>query len=260
MKTGKKQPVTGAAKAARGPRKPGPFKPKVSIPRQLPALASQPPAVATTSGHPPVLASEPGLLQRVGQEADEALAIGKRVLTMLNVEAKAIQYAVVYPGTSVLNSGQNYDPLTVISQGSTDAQRDGDSMKLKFWHGSLLFVRGGVDAIVSYIIVQEGPAFIGTGYNYLYQAIGTANAPLSQGNWDARFGFKILSHGVRSLTNNDPFWNVKFDHKFNHDVQYYNNTSVVYEGNVKLFVISNNAGGGSQPTVCFDTTLSWVDN
>lgn len=203
------------------------------------------------------LASEPGMLQQIGRDADEALAIGKRVLSMLNVESKSYSYNVT--ANSVLQAGSGFGPLAVVTQGDTDSQRDGDSLKLKGWEGNLLFTRGGVDAIVAYMFIQEGPEFITTP-SQLFELVNTVNAPLSQPGWDSRLGFKVLSHGIHCLTNSDPYAKVSFRHKFNHDVQFFNNSTTVYEGEVSLWVISNNAGGGSQPTLHMASQLSWIDN
>lgn len=264
------RPVRDAGAARRqqstGSR-PGPFKPTVPVPRSLPVVAS-PPIVNTssttpTSGHPPVLAVartvEPGLLERVGHEADEALAIGKRVMTMLNVESKGTSYAA--SAVSIDWSGITYQPAASIAQGSSDSTRDGDSLKFKGWNGHLQFTRGGVDAIVSYALIQEGPTFLTSGIPAaVFQSAGGAGAPLSEPAWDGRLGFRILKREVFALTNNTPYHIVDFRHKFNHDVQFYNGTSTVYEGQISLIFISNITAGATVPTVTFATNYSWVDN
>jgi hypothetical protein len=250
----------------------GPFKPTINIPRMLPVASptSSPQESTSTTTvatcHQPLanavaparfVSNEAGILERVGHEADEALAIGKRVLTMLNVESK--EYSYSFAPISVDYSGLSAFPIQNITQGDTDSQRDGDSFKLKTWKGALAFTRGGVDAIVAYAFTLEGPTFI-TQLQQVFEGSGTTQAPLSQPLWDARLGFKVLKHGIARLTASDPYHIVQFDHKFNHDVQFYNNSTTVYQGNVTLRFVSNNAGGGSQPTVSMDSQLSWVDN
>lgn len=201
------------------------------------------------------LASE-GMLQNIGREADEALAIGKRVLGMLNVESKALKFATT--NVSVDYSGLSYSPLASITQGDTDSMRDGDSLKVKGFRGKLQFTRGGTDSIVSFCFTQEGPTFI-SATQQVYEGAGTVNAPISQPMWDSRFGFRRLKTQTRALTQNDPFWIIDFDHHFDHDVQFYNNSTTVYEGKVSLFLISNYTGGGP-PTISFDSEIYWVDN
>lgn len=197
------------------------------------------------------------MLQNIGREADEALAIGKRVLTMLNVESKGTSY--VANAVAVDYTGVTYQPLASISQGSSDATRDGDSLKFKSWKGHVQFTRGGVDAICALMLVQEGPTFVVGHPATLFSGYGTVGAPLSEPVWDARLGFKILEHRVFALTNSDPYKIIKWDHNFNHDVQYYNGTNTVYEGQVTVVFISN-ITGATAPTVSFGTTYSWVDN
>lgn len=230
---------------------PGPFVPKVHLPRALPPTSEKTSKTQLVSN-----AGEQGLLQQVGREADEALAIGKRVLGMLNVENKNLSFSTVSVSTDY--SGLTYNPLGSITQGDTDSQRDGDSLKLKGWKGKLLFTRGGTDSIVAYAFVQEGPTFI-TALQQVFEGAGTLLAPVSQPLWDSRLGFKVLSMHCRALTQDDPFWIIPFDHHFNHDVQYYNNSTTVYEGKVSLIVISGYTGG-APPTISFDSQMRWIDN
>lgn len=220
-----------------------------------------PPAVTGPITQPTTLAEasrggDAGILQQVGREADDALAIGKRILGMLNVESKEVQVAF---NTSTDYVGGLYNPLASITQGNTDSNRDGDSLKLKHWKGKLSFTRGTVDSIVAFCFVQEGPSFITT-VSQVFESVGTASAPMSQPQWDSRLGFKILHEGCLALTANDPLRIHAFALDFNHDVQYYNNSSTVYEGKVSLYIISDQAAGVNAPTVRLVAQLDWVDN
>lgn len=244
----------------------GAFKPTVSIPRMLPVASpptncSIPTSTQVTKPDgfvmvPPVRASEAGLLERVGHEADEALAIGKRVLTMLNVESKEVNVTF---NSSIDWNGAWLQPMTGITQGDTDSQRDGDSFKLKSWKGGLAFTRGTADSVFTYAFVQEGPTFL-TANSQVFEAVATLVAPLSDPAWDSRLGFRLLRKGTFALTANNPCHVVRFDHEFNHDVQYYNNSTTVYEGKVSMFMISDDSGGGTAPTARMSSQLVWVDN
>jgi hypothetical protein len=218
----------------------------------LPPVAS----VTTTSGNPPVLVSDRGLLEEVGREADKALAIGKRVLTMLNVESKEI--ATTFNTVFDWNGGL-YNPLALVTQGDTDSMRDGDSFKLKGWRGNLAFTRGTADCFVSYTFVQEGPTFI-TAVAQVYEFVAQAYAPLSQPSWDSRLGFRILKKGTFQLTASDPLRNEEFSFDFNHDVQYYNNSTTVYQGKVTVYITSSDSGGATAPSGRLCGQMDWVDN
>lgn len=72
---------------------------------------------------------ESGTLQQVGREADNAWAGVKRIMSLLNVETKSCNVSATvlpdYNGSLIANIS------SAITQGVTDSQRTGDSLKVK---------------------------------------------------------------------------------------------------------------------------------
>jgi len=195
----------------------------------------------------------------IGQTADEAFSMAKKALSLLNVEAKEVQ-APLYTtaATTIDYNGVQNQPLAAISQGVADTQREGDSLKLKRIQGTLAFVRGGADAVISMMITKEPVPYL-TSVGQLYENATGFVAPLSQTSWDTRQNFKVLKKITFAVTANEPIKIVPIDLAFDDDVQYLAATTTVTKTRI-MFTFISNLVTTNLPYVYGICQTSWIDN
>jgi hypothetical protein len=119
-------------KGRRGKRAPVAETPLEEFSRKLTQLSKIQPAPSTG---PKLFKEGPGgTLEQVGREADNAWAGVKKIMSLLNVESKVLDYQVQFTSTY----GGNALNLSAIAQGVGDNQRTGDSLRVqrlrvRFW-------------------------------------------------------------------------------------------------------------------------------
>lgn len=229
----------------------------MSIPRPAyvrPSLRGAPSTAPSTLARAP---SEQGTLQQVGREADMAWAGVKRIMSLLNVEAKHVYYNAV--GTQITSAGSILDLCSLISQGVGGSQRVGDSLKVRRCRIKVIVThnaaatqpqaftmvlghsKDGVPAVADVFAIVGGTA---SGLAYPSDTYDQAD------HWSESKTTYVSTTDVSKV--------LTFDVPFNHDVLFTNGTAVTSTGNVWFAFISNEPT--NYPTFSIGADLEFVDN
>jgi len=171
-----------------------------------------------------------------GGMAYKALTLARKIADAVNIEYKhsdtnGAPAAVDYTG-GVLTL------LSSISQGITDQQRIGDSIKVQNNMIRFSIARNGTDALVRVILIWDKQNQISATSDVL-ELVGAANAPLSPKNYDKRFRSQILFDKTYSLDANRSILHDECALDVDQHVQFSAGTTTPVTGDLILMTISN---------------------
>lgn len=198
----------------------------------------------------------------VGSAAYTALKMAKRLKDMVNVEYKMLDTA-----SSVNNvdwTGTLIYPLNSISQGDTDSNRIGDSIKLQnyvlryrcVWNPALTYEQ------IRVIVFEDKQCRFSQGsltMSSLLNNNATAYAPLGAKVYDNRFMTKIHYDQTINLHANHPVDEKDVVIPLNWHTQFAGDTSR-RTGDLVLAVISNITPGVNAPFFDYVTRITYTDN
>lgn len=196
-----------------------------------------------------------GTLQQVGREADSAWAGVKRIMALLNVETKSVDMAA---GVTPTNAGTAVILLSNgISQGVTDSQRTGDSvklthLKLKF---HVYYVADNLPMTIALVRSKDGLPAVAD----VFETIGsTVYSGMSDENHDQRVADSWIWSKYLILDQYHPskIWEV--DIPLDMHTLYSAASTTPTSGSLSLWAITNQPAGSN--VVRCQATLSFVDN
>lgn len=155
------------------------FQEKVTRLDKLMQLASAPTPKAPP-GFVLVKDEKEGTLQQVGREADNAWAGVKRIMELLNVEEKYVDF---YSAVNVNYTGVLLDLVGTITQGVGRGQRTGDSIKLTRICVRFTMTNGGDTSEWQVKLGHSKDALPSLSDLYALSGAASANAGMSFDNW-----------------------------------------------------------------------------
>lgn len=206
-----------------------------------------------------------GLFRRAmgaGAMAYSALVMAKRLKDMVNIEYKALDTA-----TSVNNvdwTGNIRYPLASITQGDTDSNRIGDSIKLQnytlryrcVWNPATTYSQ------IRLLIVEDKQARFSQGAlttSSLLTQNATAYATMGNKVYDNRFMTKILYDKTINLYADHPVSEQDIVIPLNFHAQFDGSTGR-RTGDLFVCCISNIAPGANAPFIDFVERITYTDN
>jgi len=195
---------------------------------------------------------------RAGGAAHTALKIAMRLKDMVNTEFK---FTLQQASQAYDYNGTLYSFPAAITQGLSDSQRIGDSIKMQTLTLKYYAQRNAsTDTLIRIIVFVDKQGKI-TAPNQLLTAadVGTVYSVIANKNFDNRFESKFLLDQV--ITLNADNTTVKREHVIpvNLHSQFNAATTAINTGDLKMLVISNTTGAAS-PSLAFLSRLTYTDN
>lgn len=201
-----------------------------------------------------------GVMQKAstkGGLAYRAFRMAKKLSNAINTEYKA--YDVTSVAGSVDYNGGVSSLAALISQGTTDNQRIGDSLKLQNLTLRYIGVRNTADSILRVMVIFDPQNKISAVTDVL-AATGSAISVVSPKNYDKRFYSNVLYDRTMTLTSADhPYVIEDIVIPVDKHVQYSGGTTTVNTGDLKLLVISN-VVTTNLPTLTYYARLTYTDD
>jgi hypothetical protein len=201
-----------------------------------------------------------GAFSNLGGDVDSMITHGQEAWSMvkrlLNVESKALDWNETSAVGNVSTTPLFTDITALITQGDSDSQRDGDSLKMNRF--SLMYtIFGAADFLRVMVTESVDEAIVAAD---LLASIASTYAVTSPLAWDTRKQFHVLydrTHAVNSIITGVLDHQVfKFEtHKQVH-VQFLGGTAVVEKGAIQVWFVTRSAGVGHEMSV----QLEFVDN
>jgi hypothetical protein len=218
-------------------------------------------AAAPTPKAPPgfvmIRDGEPGTLQQVGREADNAWAGVKRIMELLNVEEKYVDF---YSATNINYSGTLLDLTGTISQGVGRGQRTGDSIKLTRAIVRMRMQSGGATTDWQVIVGHSKDALPALSDLFALSGAASSNAGMSLDNWYENKANTIQHREFGYVGSTDYNVSVKreFEVKMDHHVVFSAAGTTSLSGATWLAAISGL--NVLPPALWYNIRLFFVDN
>jgi hypothetical protein len=194
-----------------------------------------------------------GTLEQVGREADNAWAGVKKIMALLNVESKVLDYQVQFTSSwtgNLLNCSS-------ISQGVGDNQRTGDSLRVQVFRVRAMINWATANTIVTIVIgrSKDGLPVIGE----VFESIGSGYSAVTYENHDQRKADQILQmkHVVCDSVSH-PTQYVDFYMKCPDLPTTYSNATTTTTANT--YWAAAICGVASGPVINFNSRIDFVDN
>lgn len=183
------------------------------------------------------------------------------------VNAESHYFDDTATATAVDWSGTTVD-LCTPSQGDTDTQRSGDSIKLENLRikGSVNFNTGASVAsqtVTLIVVFYPQVPLVGSAVSDYLEETGTALAPFSPKDHDNRFNCRTLIRRTYSVSADKDIVNFTIRWKFrkNEHTQFDNAGTTILRGKLKMYLISNsNSAGANHPYVNYYARTHFWDN
>jgi len=210
------------------------------------------------------LAKRGGTFSNLGGDVDSMIEHGQEawaaVKRLLNVETKNLQGTMSATVTSV-GSAYYVDFLGNMTQGDSDAQRNGDSIKVNRLRANFrVEYNPAIAPSVQYIRVMlvasvdelVEPADVNV-------RDSTPYAPFGLALWDKRQQYTVLYDRLHDLSSEEPSRVFRIDHDFReHHAQFLSGSTTITKGGLQLLFWSGENVQGTP--VVGDWSLDFVDN
>lgn len=194
-----------------------------------------------------------GTLEQVGREADNAWAGVKKIMSLLNVESKVLDYQVQFTSSytgNLLNCSS-------ITQGVADNQRTGDSLRVQRFRVRAMISWATANTIVTIVIgrSKDGLPVIGDAF----ESFTSGYSAVTFENHDQRKADQILAMKHVVVDNvSHPMSYVDFDIKCPDLPTTYSNGTATTTANT--YWAAAICGVASGPVINFNSRIDFVDN
>lgn len=181
----------------------------------------------------------------------------KQLADAVNIEYKHVDITNI-AGSVDYNGGLS-SLVTSITQGVSDNNRIGDSMKLQNLVLRFIGVRNTADSILRVMVIFDPMNKLAAVTDVL-QITGSALAVISPKNYDKRFQSRVLYDRTMTLTTADhPYVLEDVTIQIDQHTQFNSGTTTINTGDLKLLVISN-VVTTNLPTFTYFARVSYTDD
>lgn len=194
----------------------------------------------------------------VASAAYTALKIGRRIADVVNTEYK---YNPASGNTSAVDYNGLLGVLNNPAQGITDTTRTGDSIKCQH-----LTLRGIVsrnptgDSVFRVILFWVQNPIPSLTAALILQYAGSVQAPISPKLYDNRFQTKFLLDRTYTMDTDESTKKFTISMPINRHTQFDQSTSTITTGLLYVLFISDASPAGADPTITWNSRLTFTDN